>query len=54
MTYRITRADDLAHEAVTHFDWWTISAGDISAEANAAGLSCQPPDGELLVLRRLD
>jgi hypothetical protein len=39
MTYRITRGDQIRHEAVTHLDWWTVSADDIVAEATAAGLS---------------
>jgi SAM-dependent methyltransferase len=53
MTYRITHHDEVRHQAITHFDWWTISADDIAAEATAAGLTCRPADADLYVLRRL-
>jgi hypothetical protein len=52
MTYRITRDDQVRHEAVTHFDWWTVSADDVATETRLAGLSCQPAQSDLLVLRR--
>jgi SAM-dependent methyltransferase len=52
MTYRITRDGQAHHEAVTHFDWWTVSADDVAAEAGAAGLACEPGEAGLLVLRR--
>lgn len=50
MTYRITRGGETHHEAVTHFDWWTLSAADVAAEADAAGLTCETGEADLLIL----
>jgi Methyltransferase domain len=54
MTYRICRDGDIRHETITNFDWWTVSADDIAEETAVAGLSCEPADADLLVLRRAD
>jgi SAM-dependent methyltransferase len=51
MTYRITRDNQVRYETVTHFDWWTVSADDITDEAHSAGLTCHPADADLFVLR---
>lgn len=54
MTYRVLRNDALLEEHKTDHSFRTISERDVANEAGAAGLSCQPAEEGLLVLRTLD
>ncbi|QFU88307.1 hypothetical protein [Amycolatopsis sp. YIM 10] len=54
MTYRTLDGDTEIASAVTHYDWWTVSAATLAAELRAAGASTVDTvdiDGDLVVAR---
>ncbi|AXB42716.1 class I SAM-dependent methyltransferase [Amycolatopsis albispora] len=51
MTYRTLDGDAEITTAVTHYDWWTVSATTLAAELRAAGASSVDIDGDLVAAR---
>jgi hypothetical protein len=51
MTYRKTAGPAVLEEAVNTFDWWTVGVDDIRDEVTGAGLTVDPRDEGLVVVR---
>jgi hypothetical protein len=52
MTDRKTVGQAVLEEAVNTFDWWTIGVDDIREDVARVGLTADPADEGLVVIRR--